>query len=373
MLQKLYNKIECYYPVYDKKQLTYIISVILFIFANMLLQLFFSIYFYILNVPEIYIINNLHIAIFIFILYLIIFKYKLKFSCSLLIVTLCCYTIYTTYILGYEKGNIVFFPVIIFAMYNIFPLNKIYLNKISLFVILAFLSTLFINISDNSKYNNHFMNIQYINLFLACVFLVFIVGVEFFADKFINKFSTKDLQKVSTDSHQDYLTGLWNRRFLELEFNQFDNNDNSIVVIADIDYFKNINDSFGHNTGDYVLKKVADIFRSNLCETNIICRWGGEEFIFYFKNANYDDIISKLEKIKNKIETTIFKYGDQSFYITTSFGVTTINSDISFLDNVGNADQALYFCKNNGRNMIATYSDDNNHQCSCSKILDTNL
>lgn len=360
MLQHFYNRIEGYYPIYDKKQLSYIVSIILFILINIFLQMFFFLYFYNAHIPEIYIINTSCISLFFIILYLIVFKYKIKLSCSLFVAILSIYIPYTTYILGYDKGSIVFLPVIVFAMYSIFPLNRLYLNKIAYFVVFSFILTLLVKIKTSSKYDNELMHIQYINLFIASILLSLIVALEVISEKFINKYSKKNMKELSKEVYQDYLTGLWNRRFLELEFSQSDKKYTSFIVIADIDYFKNINDSFGHNTGDYVLKKISDIFLSKVSERNIICRWGGEEFIFYFRNSNYKDTLNKIKKIKNTIENTDFTHGDKVFHLTISFGITAINHNISFLENIENADQALYYCKNNGRNMIATHNDKTN-------------
>ena len=122
------------------------------------------------------------------------------------------------------------------------------------------------------------------------------------------------------------------------------------VVLIDVDFFKNVNDTFGHDIGDKVLLEIAKILQESIRGTDILGRWGGEEFLIICHETNTAQAAIIAEKIRVKIENTAFEYvGIQ----TCSFGV----SEYSLLDGnsdavVKRADNALYEAKENGRNRV---------------------
>ena len=153
----------------------------------------------------------------------------------------------------------------------------------------------------------------------------------------------------------DKLTSLYNRHmFLEL-FRQIlarmkRANTSSIIIMADIDHFKKINDKYGHNCGDRVLQQFAKIIKENIRESDIPSRWGGEEFIILLPKTTLDNGIKLAEKIRQKIELADFGIKKQ---VTCSFGVSEINdyeSDITSI--IERADKVLYKSKSNGRNRV---------------------
>lgn len=161
--------------------------------------------------------------------------------------------------------------------------------------------------------------------------------------------------KMKELAMRDKLTSLYNRHmFLEIfkqtisRMKRFDVK--SVIIMADIDHFKTINDKYGHNKGDYVLKQFADILKQNIRESDTPARWGGEEFIILLPNTNIKDGINIAEKIRVFIEQTDFKIKKT---ITCSFGVTEIepdDSDIAAI--IERADKMLYKVKKNGRNRV---------------------
>ena len=153
----------------------------------------------------------------------------------------------------------------------------------------------------------------------------------------------------------DKLTALYNRRmFLEI-FKQTltrmkRSSEYSVTIMADIDHFKKLNDNFGHNTGDTVLKTVAQIIKSSIRESDILCRWGGEEFVVLLPGTNLENGKKIAEKIRLNIENNDFNINAK---VTCSFGVavfTEEETDIS--DIVNRADKMLYKSKENGRNRV---------------------
>ena len=207
---------------------------------------------------------------------------------------------------------------------------------------------------------NHAFVIKFI-LMLNIVYamVVAIMISRFFCLKFsasehkILKYSKKLEQLASIDA----LTGLQNRRSMMQHLEKLAKNyDNAAVsfsiVIGDIDHFKNVNDTFGHDTGDYVLKKLAEVFNSFMAERGHVARWGGEEFLFAFEGNNADYIFIELNSLKTLIKDTKFHYNDYDLNITMTFGLEEFDSGAGLLNVISKADQKLYIGKEQGRNRV---------------------
>ncbi len=121
------------------------------------------------------------------------------------------------------------------------------------------------------------------------------------------------------------------------------------LVMVDVDFFKKINDTYGHGVGDKVLVNISELFLSLLRDEDIVCRWGGEEFVILLPSANLKDALSLAEKLRGRIEMmeieTVHK-------VTASFGVTQVRVDDDLKSAVDRADSALYRAKNAGRNCV---------------------
>lgn len=158
----------------------------------------------------------------------------------------------------------------------------------------------------------------------------------------------------------DPLTGLYNRRnldvHLEREFLRAKRykNDLSIAVI-DIDFFKKVNDTHGHLCGDYVLKEVAYLILETFRKTDLIFRYGGEEFVALLTETPLERALIPLERLRKSVEDYPFSYNGNPIKVTISIGVNDNKDNIenagSFLDR---ADKALYYAKEHGRNRIIT-------------------
>lgn len=131
---------------------------------------------------------------------------------------------------------------------------------------------------------------------------------------------------------------------------------NITVAMFDIDFFKKFNDTYGHACGDYVLKSVANIIKSNIREEDMASRYGGEEFTIMLCDTNEQEAQLVAERIRKSIEETDFFYEDQHLHVTISGGIATFDSEknpiLSAKALVDQADKALYVSKENGRNRI---------------------
>lgn len=179
---------------------------------------------------------------------------------------------------------------------------------------------------------------------------------------------TQERDYFKTHSEIDSLTGLYNRKFLDDSINREMNrckrgyektNDlssNFSLISLDADGLKGVNDKYGHDAGDRVIKKVADIIRENLRNYNIACRLGGDEYTILLPNTTVDDTTIVAERIRQSVETA---FADEDIPITISVGLTTLlKSDFSKTNPIDSvmkrADIALYAAKQNERN--CTYS-----------------
>ena len=169
----------------------------------------------------------------------------------------------------------------------------------------------------------------------------------------------RSIKDVEILARTDVLTGLNNRRaFFEKAPNLLNTCHKKelpiSIVMFDIDYFKKINDEFGHAGGDVALQHVAKLLQHALRISDLSCRFGGEEFAILLPNTNLEEASIVAEKIKNLIAATpVMIPRQKSIPITASFGVSDIGETIDEILN--NADQAMYNAKNSGRNLVTSY------------------
>ncbi len=169
-------------------------------------------------------------------------------------------------------------------------------------------------------------------------------------------------KKIQEMASYDALTHVLNRRFglvrLEEEFStaQRHNSDLSAIMI-DVDKFKRVNDTFGHEAGDIVLKKVASTIAINLRNEEVICRYGGEEFLIILPMANLHKAGLVAERLRRMIEQLSSHYKDTVILTTISLGVSSLSSlaTQNINDLINTADTALYHAKHSGRNQVALF------------------
>lgn len=168
-------------------------------------------------------------------------------------------------------------------------------------------------------------------------------------------------EQIKEMANLDYLTKLFNRRyFLEMAEKFYKNAKrdliNMAVVIIDIDYFKKVNDIYGHEGGDFILASFADILKNNLRSSDIICRYGGEEFCILLVLKDKEDTFSIVEKIRKIVENKRFIYENKDISITVSAGINSILGE-SLNEMIKKSDKMLYEAKNTGRNKTLIFNE----------------
>lgn len=180
-------------------------------------------------------------------------------------------------------------------------------------------------------------------------------GAELFTDLSAGNALTDKLQELERLSFLDNLTQLANRRFVEMELDGRIAEKNRYgvsfgLVFMDIDHFKRVNDTHGHDVGDRVLKTVARTFVNTARPSDLMGRWGGEEFIGILGRVDDDGLRAAAERIRSLIEKSPIRENDLTLAVTVSIGATLARSVDSPGSIVKRADELLYQSKSNGRN-----------------------
>lgn len=130
------------------------------------------------------------------------------------------------------------------------------------------------------------------------------------------------------------------------------------MILFDLDHFKRINDSYGHGTGDWALKKVVEVLKPHVRNGDVFARIGGEEFALFLPYANESKGMEVAEQCRSRIEAIDTHLSGHKFTITASFGVSGMTTeDLSLDPLLHRADMALYAAKSNGRNSVFCYED----------------
>ena len=196
------------------------------------------------------------------------------------------------------------------------------------------------------------------NKFNSCekVFLLKITMIPSYNEKYLIDLTdiskTIEIQEYYEEkAYVDNLTKIFNRQKITLELNKLTKNKtNYSILFLDIDYFKKINDNYGHDVGDDVLKKVANVLNYSIRKGDLLGRWGGEEFLAILPNASPEKTIEISERLRGLIEKTRFENIKQ---VTISIGASNLNTfDTRREEVIKRADEALYKSKQNGRNQV---------------------
>lgn len=170
----------------------------------------------------------------------------------------------------------------------------------------------------------------------------------------------RESERMRHYAEHDGLTGLWNHRIiverLQEEMDRSRRYGVTLsVVLIDIDHFKKINDSFGHPTGDLVLRELSVIFTQSLLSYDCVGRYGGEEFLVILPNCEMETALARAEKLRIAVASAHIQDGEEVFHITASFGVASVLPSADAVEAetvIRSVDTALYKAKNNGRNCV---------------------
>ena len=180
-------------------------------------------------------------------------------------------------------------------------------------------------------------------------------GAELFTDLSANNAITTKVNELERLSFLDNLTQLANRRYLEMELHNRIAEKNRYragfgIVFMDIDFFKRVNDSYGHDVGDRVLKAVARTFMNTARPSDLMGRWGGEEFVGILKRVDEDGLRSAAERVRSLVEKSHVRENGLTLKVTVSIGGTLADPNDTADSIIKRAGSLLYRSKENGRN-----------------------
>jgi len=163
-------------------------------------------------------------------------------------------------------------------------------------------------------------------------------------------FTLTNVTKLSNEIQMDALTGVYKKPYFNIRLEKvIRDKEEAILVVVDIDNFKVINDTFGHQVGDDVLKEFASLVQNNIRSEDLFARWGGEEFLLLLQHTTLENALKKIESIRTHIEKHTFKHIGN---MTSSFGVAYKEESDDIHSLLQRADKALYESKHNGKNRV---------------------
>lgn len=210
------------------------------------------------------------------------------------------------------------------------------------------------------KYN--LGNFIYDRLVYMFNYTAIVLGIVAFCSTIVGKViyleAKQNLQNMALEelSKKDPLTGLFNRRSIQERYERAQmNSEKYAIIIGDIDDFKRINDTYGHNVGDEVLKVVSDIYKEAVRSDDIVCRWGGEEILVFLSSASKEQAVNVGTRILERIRSVeMSSFEDDKFFVTMTLGVATSDEACEFNEAVRRADTRLYVGKSAGKNQIVS-------------------
>jgi diguanylate cyclase (GGDEF)-like protein len=243
--------------------------------------------------------------------------------------------------MSYGIAGFMYFLFFGLLVFQAFPLYCNFIYSLSVIIFPHFLG--FIGVASNFEHMNY-ATLLYPGVFTAMIMqLVYAKSYEYRYNY------EKELKIASTT---DFLTKAYNRNkinnVLTHLYKKYKRNSIPFgVIILDIDYFKNVNDTFGHNRGDEVLREFSCVVKNNIREIDIFGRWGGEEFIVIVEDIDIENLFMIAEKIRNAIANTKFTKVKS---ISASVGAAVIKEDDTVESLIARADRGLYKSKEEGRN-----------------------
>jgi diguanylate cyclase (GGDEF)-like protein len=332
-------------------------TIILFIVIGL------AVFFWMLDVPFL-VIFSIPTALVYIVGYFLIYKGLLAFYVWMIYLWISIYMGVTTICLGYGFGFHLYcmsmIPIMFVTEYLAYKLKarSVKALYVSLAVCVVYLiSTGFVsNLGPIYKTDESAAKIFWLlNSIIVFSFLIF------YTNWMLNLVKESN-EKLEAMAHIDKLTGLYNRHYMTdllegtasigatfVEITAADKND--LIAMADIDHFKSINDTYGHNAGDYCLQTLADILKKS-SDNITVGRWGGEEFLIYLPAEIAGIKEDYFENLRKTVETSDFIFEGKKIQVTITIGVAKRDNYTSIDKWIQKADENLYIGKNNGRNKV---------------------
>ena len=329
-----------------------------------LMHVFLTIFFALTSIFPLTVLNLISILIYIS-SYLLIKNKQFSFVTLVCCIEIVLNVMVSSIFLGWDSGFYFYlFGFEPLCFYCKFKTNTTRFFIVSLIVVF-FLSTYMISNSTSKLFiiNEHPSKVLYLMnafcCFCALSFLSFIYTKTIIYETNILSQSNKELEVLA---NTDPLTGLLNRRSMmkalsEIDLKYLTQNTKFSLVLIDIDDFKVLNDRFGHECGDIILKNICNLIRETLRQDDLICRWGGEEILILLPKTEINDAKNVANKMRLKIEDMSYLYKDEEVKATITAGVSCVAEGFSISDLINQADACMYKGKSSGKNCVVSIKD----------------
>ncbi|PHS31987.1 MAG: hypothetical protein COA92_07360 [Sulfurovum sp.] len=351
--------------IFNAKQLQmlFIMGLTFFIYL-----LYIILDFLILNEQERSLAVPFHITMLILWVYLIssiYYNFFRKFAMFILYL-MPIYAVLGTLVFSYYYNPVYVVEIYVILFWTFVTIGYMFLTSVIVASIMAMSSAVILyayNIIEHEAYILHmFLMVVAWMLGLSASYLIELYSRDNYEKKLAILHMQDELKELS---HRDYLTNLYNRRYFNEFSKKFLNNvkqesEQMSVIMLDIDFFKNINDTYGHAIGDEIIKLLASLLKDNTRESDIVFRLGGEEFAILLPSTGKEKISNIAEKLRVVIENKEFRITkDKSIRLTVSLGVACVNfeKDHNMSESLNRADKVLYQAKAEGRNRVVIDCD----------------
>ena len=335
-----------------------ILLVVVVLAESMHIMLFVCMLFF--QIWPLAIVNIFSMLVYFTLLLLLIKKQAHKWVGLLLSFEVIAYSLLSSYIIGIDSFVLLYFFLLLF-MQVIIPYATIKTRAFASIVIwVAMIISLIYGMYSAPVYNSWtmggfmFMSLLNVNLTFGGI------GIELLASTIIQDVITKAnalrMEEYKTQANTDMLTNLHNRRHAEHFFANLAQNNLGrqwCIAMLDIDDFKTINDTFGHPAGDAVLRTFADTMQSNLRKTDMLFRWGGEEFLLALADVDLESAVTLLDKMRSRIAAMQFFIEGKALRLTATIGVVQLNT-FDVWPSISLCDKYLYVGKQTGKNKVVT-------------------
>lgn len=329
------------------------------------IHLFYVLYFY--QIGSIFMcVFNVFSTLFYATLFIVFLRKRSLQVLNVPVFEICVHAFFAGITVGANSGFELFLVCTVFASLHL--INITHLSKAMSYFFICFSFVLLLSMrflpdivdlsffrADPSK--NELDLLFIFNAIVAFVMVSFIMGIYISAVKTDQEKLKLLNRRLSDLASHDSLTQLLNRRAMKLRLeaamhSKKKSNAEFVTAIADVDNFKGINDRYGHDCGDRVLKKVVQIIRGNVREKDYISRWGGDEILILFNNSSMEGALSCINRIHREIADSFFIYNNESIELTITIGVCPSGQYSSYQDIILEADRRLYDGKHRGKNCI---------------------
>ena len=272
------------------------------------------------------------------------------------------------YLLGGPGRSIALMLAFVILIFGIFNATTVILIKSCVFAAVIFGAAM-LRVANEPGIPSEQVDLQLVNFIVLLIVLVSVCMLVTQLNALREKSKTRKLElthalaRIGELATRDELTGLFNRRHMLEQLNtesQRSNRSNRVFCIGviDVDHFKSVNDLHGHGVGDQVLTGITAAITAGLRETDVIARWGGEEFLVMFTDTDSETAAAVLSRIQQALRHTVVSASTANLRVSFSAGVTLYEKGERLSEAIDRADRALYLAKANGRNRTVRLTPD---------------